>query len=53
MKIFKQKEKQTEAVSCEDARDVLLQQTGLRIVCPDDIDENPQVATAQATEANN
>ncbi len=51
MKIFKQKEKQAEAVTCEDARDVLLQQTGLRIVCPDDIDENPTVLGNGNTEA--
>lgn len=43
LKIFNRLSKKNEAVSCEDARDVLLQQTGLRIVCPDDVDETPQV----------
>jgi hypothetical protein len=49
MKLFKNRDKNAGTVDCEDAADRLLRVSGLRMTCPDDIEEEtPTVLGADA-----
>lgn len=50
MKIFKNRDLSHKPVDCEDAADKLRGLTGLRMTCPDDVDETPSILGADAPE---